>query len=69
MRNPFNGMELKTERDKLKILQKAHLNLPIIDTDYMPDDLCEMRAKLEKLMLKYIWKWGKELAKPKGSGL
>ena len=45
----------KTREEKLEILKKAHLNLPVIDYDYMPDDLVEARRNLEKLMLKYIW--------------
>ena len=59
--NPFQGMELKTKKDKLIILRKAHLDLPVIDNDYMPTDLYEKKMELEKLMLKYIWKWSKEL--------
>ncbi len=60
MRNPFDS-DCKTKKQELEILQKAHLALPIINTDYMPDDLCEKRSELEELMLHYIWKWSKEL--------
>lgn len=59
--NPFTGMRCKTKEDKLRILSKAHLDLPIIDNDYMPDELYEKRRELEQLMLKYIWKWRKEI--------
>ena len=58
MRNPFSS-ECKTTKQKLEILKKAHLSLPIIDYDYMPDDLVQKRKELEDLMLKYIWMWSK----------
>ena len=61
-RNPFRYAVCKTLEQKRVILMKAHLELPALDYDYMPDDLVEKREELEKLMLKYIWAWGNELA-------
>lgn len=63
MRNPFNS-KCKTKKEMLKILIQAHLSLPILDSDYFPDDLTEKRRELENLMLKYIWKWCAEVAVP-----
>lgn len=51
----------KTKAELLEILKKAHLNLPILNIDFMPDDLCAKRRELEQLMLKYIWQWSKEV--------
>lgn len=61
--NRLHITHCKTDDEKLNLLKKAHLNLPVLDTDYMPEELCEKRRELEALMLKYIWQWSNEAMK------
>ena len=53
MRNPFDS-ECKTDKEILRILIKAHLELVNIDPAYMPNDVYEKKEEYVKVLLRNI---------------
>lgn len=60
MRNPFNS-DCKTKKEVLKILREAHLKLVNLDPAVIPEEVYGKKCEYEKILLKYIWKFSKEV--------
>jgi hypothetical protein len=59
MKNPFS--ELKTNKDILNVLRKAHLALVDIDPSYMPDEVYSKKVEYERILLQFIVLYQKQI--------